>query len=72
MEEESSGGGGGVDLIRQGPEADSVAVELFGEVDEVLHGAAEAVEFPDDKGVAVAEMLERWVCPLNGIEAKDH
>ena len=53
-------GGGGVDPIRQGPEADPVAVELFGEVDEVLHGAAEAVEFPDDKGVAVTEMLERF------------
>ena len=47
-------GGGGVDLIRQGPEADPVAVELLGEVDEVLHGAAEAIEFPDDKGVACA------------------
>ena len=47
-------------MICPGPEADSVKVVLFGEVDVVLHGAAEAVEFLDDKSVVVAKMLERF------------
>ena len=50
-------------MIFHAPEADSVKVVLFGEVDVVIHDAAEAVEaveFLDDKNVAVAKMLERF------------
>lgn len=52
VEEEPAGRRRGVDLVSQGTEADSVGVELFGEVDEVLHGAAEPVKFPDGEGIA--------------------
>jgi len=55
--------GGGVDLVGEGAEADAVFVELLGEVDEILHGAAEPVEFPDDESIADAELFERFRQP---------
>lgn len=60
VEEEPAGRRRGVDLVGERAEAHTVSVELFCEVDEVLHGTAEPVEFPDDEGVASANLLERF------------
>lgn len=59
VEEEPAGWRRGVDLVSQRTEAHTVSVELFGEVDEVLHRPAESVKFPDDEGIASANLLER-------------
>ena len=45
----------GVDLLGQGPDGDPACVQLGEGLDEVLQGAAEAFEAPDDDGVAGAQ-----------------
>ena len=62
MEDELAAGGGGVDRLLQAAESDAAVGQAGDGVDQVAEGAAEAVQFPDDQGVAgpqlVQELLE--------------
>jgi hypothetical protein len=51
-------GGGGVDRLLQAPEPDAAVGEAGDGVDQVPQGAAEAVEFPDDQGVAGPQLVQ--------------
>src|SRR5215207_9794274 len=53
MEDELPAAGCGVDLLGEALEADTLAVELSDGLDEVLEGAAEAIQAPDHQGVPV-------------------
>ena len=56
-EDHSAGGGGGVDvgaLAGEDFEPDAAAVEVLGDLDEMAEAATEAIELPDDQGVAFA------------------
>ena len=58
MEDELAAGGGGVDRLLEAAEPDPAVGEAGDGVDQVPEGAAEAVEFPDDQGVAGAELVQ--------------
>ena len=58
MEDEPAAGGGGVDRLLQRAEPDVTAGQVGDGVDQVAQRAAEAVEFPDDQGVAGSELVE--------------
>ena len=58
VEEESAAGGAGVNVVGQAFELDALFLELGHQVDQVLDAAAEAVEFPNDQGVAGAENFQ--------------
>jgi hypothetical protein len=58
IEHEAAAGGGGVDGFLHGLEADTTVGQSPDGVDEVGEGPAEAVEPPDDQGVAVAGVVE--------------
>ena len=55
VEEKATGGGAGVDVVGQTFKLDVLFLQLGHQVDQVLNAAAEAIEFPDDQGVAGAE-----------------
>ena len=59
MEDELAAGGGGVDRLLEAAEPDPTVGEAGDGVDQVAQGAAEAVEFPDDQGVAGAQLVEQ-------------
>ncbi len=54
MEEEASRWRGGVDGIGKALELHTLLVKLAHQVYQVLDAAAEPIQFPDDKRVAVA------------------
>jgi hypothetical protein len=58
VEDELAAGGGGVDRLLQAAEPDAAVSEAGDGVDQVAQGAAEAVEFPDDQGIARAQVVE--------------
>ena len=58
MEDELAAGGGGVDRLLERPEPDAALGQAGDGVDQMAQGAAEAVEFPDDQGVAGPELVE--------------
>jgi hypothetical protein len=58
MEDELAAGGGGVDRLLEAAEPDPTLGEFGDGVDQVAEGAAEAVQFPDDEGVAGAELVQ--------------
>jgi hypothetical protein len=49
---------GGVDLLLETPEPDPAVGQVGDGVDQVAEGAAEAVEFPDDQGVAGPQLVQ--------------
>jgi hypothetical protein len=49
---------GGVDRLLQTPEPDAVVGEAGDGVDQVTQGPAEAVELPDDQGVAGTQLVQ--------------
>jgi hypothetical protein len=51
-------GGGGVDRFLEAAEPDAAVGESGDGVDQVAERAAEAVQFPDDQGVAGAELVQ--------------
>jgi hypothetical protein len=51
-------GGGGVDCLLQVAEPDAPVGQAGDGVDQVAQGSAEPVEFPDDQGVAGAQLVE--------------
>jgi hypothetical protein len=58
VEDELAAGGGGVDRLLETAESDPTLGEAGDGVDQLPQGAAEAVEFPDDQGVAGAELVQ--------------
>ena len=50
--------GGGVDRLLEAPEPDPPVGKVGDGVDEMPEGAAEAVKFPDDQGVAGAQLIQ--------------
>ena len=46
----------GVDAILKRSEANALALELLQQVDELMGGAAEPIEAPDNEGVPTAKM----------------
>ena len=58
VEDQLAAGGGGVDCLLEAPEPDA-ALSQFGDgVDEMPEGPPEAVEFPDDQGIAGAQLVQ--------------
>jgi hypothetical protein len=58
VEDELAPGGGGVDGLLQAAEPDAAVGEAGDGVDQVPQGAAEAVQFPDNQGVARAQLVQ--------------
>jgi hypothetical protein len=58
VEDKLAAGGGGVDRLLERPEPDAALSQAGDDVDQMAQGAAEAVEFPDDQGVAGPELVE--------------
>jgi hypothetical protein len=58
VEDELATRGGGVDRLLQAAESDPAVGEAGDGVDQVPKGAAEAVELPDDQGVAGAQLVQ--------------
>jgi hypothetical protein len=58
MEDELAAGGGGVDGLLEAAQSDAAVGQAGDGVDQVAEGAAEAVEFPDDQGVAGAQLVQ--------------
>jgi hypothetical protein len=59
VEDELAAGGGGVDRLLQTAEPDATVGESGDGVDQMPEGAAEAVEFPDDQGIAGAQLVQK-------------
>ncbi len=58
MEDELATGGGGVNVFGEAAESD-VALLKFGDyLDELLEGAAQAIQLPDDENVTAAYKLQ--------------
>jgi hypothetical protein len=58
VEHELAAGGGGVDGLLEAAEADAAVGQAGDGVDQVPQGAAQAIQLPDDKGVAGAELVQ--------------
>jgi hypothetical protein len=58
VENELAAGGGGVDRLLKATEPDPAVGEAGDGVDQVPERAPEAVEFPDDQGVAGPELVQ--------------
>jgi hypothetical protein len=58
MEDELAARRGRVDCLLQAPQPDPAVGQAGDGVDQVPQGPAEAVEFPDDEGVAGAELVQ--------------
>jgi hypothetical protein len=56
-ENKLAAGSGGVDGLLEAAEPDAAVSEAGDDVDQVAQGAAEAVQFPDDDGVAGAQLV---------------
>jgi hypothetical protein len=54
LEKHPADGGGGVDALVEHDQIDAAGLKVLGQLDEVLQGAAEAVEFGDDELAAFA------------------
>jgi hypothetical protein len=52
VEDQAPAGAGGVDALVEASEADASFLEGGDEVDEVPQGPRQAVEYPNDQGVA--------------------
>ncbi len=57
----ASGRTGGVDRLCQGAEGGARRVDLLQDMQQILERAGQAVEFPDDESIAVAQMVEEAV-----------
>jgi len=53
--------GGGVDAFGETDELDAALIERFDLGDQVFQRAAEAVQTPDDEGIALAEVLQALI-----------
>jgi hypothetical protein len=64
VEDELAAGGGGVDRLLEAAEPDAAVGEPRDSVDQMPQRPAQAVELPDDQGVAgaelIKELLEGW------------
>jgi hypothetical protein len=60
VEDELPPGGGGVDLLRDALKANLPVVQLCDALNEVFEGAAEAIQFPDNQGVARPNVRNRF------------
>jgi hypothetical protein len=58
MEDELAARRGGVDRLLEAAEPDAALGQAGDGVDQVAQGAAEAVQFPDDQGVAGSELVK--------------
>ena len=58
VEDELAARGGGVDRLLEAAEPDPAVGQAGDGVDQVPQGAAEAVELPDDQGVAGAQLVQ--------------
>src|SRR4051794_7141578 len=58
MKDQLAAAGRGVDLFLQGPEANAPFLQLLDGLDEVLEGAAQPVQPPDNQGVVCTQMGE--------------
>ena len=61
MKEEPAGWCPSFDGIGEALELDALFVQLAYQIDQVLDTAAKAIQFPDDKRVAVTQHFERFV-----------
>jgi hypothetical protein len=61
VEDELAAGSGGIDRLLEAAEPDAARSQAGDGVNEVPEGAAEAVEFPDDQGVAGAQLIQDLV-----------
>jgi hypothetical protein len=58
MEHELAAGSGGIDRLLEASEPDPTLGEPSDGVNQMPEGAAESVEFPDDQGVAGAQLVQ--------------
>ena len=58
VEDELAAGGGGVDRLLEAAEPDAAVGQAGDGVDQVAQRPAEPVEFPDDQGVAGAQLVQ--------------
>jgi hypothetical protein len=61
MEDQLAARGGGVDRLMEAVEPDAALGQSGDGVDQVAQGAAQAVEFPDDRGIAGAQLVQDLV-----------
>jgi hypothetical protein len=61
VEDELAAGGGGVDRLLEAAEPNAMFSESGDGLDQMPQRAAEAVQFPDDEGVARAELVQDLV-----------
>lgn len=61
MEHQSAARGGCVHAFGQGSEADTMLSEVCHRFHKVLHGSAQAIEFPDNKRVAISHKGKRFI-----------
>jgi hypothetical protein len=58
VEDQLAAGGGGVDRLLQAAEPDAAVGQAGHGVDQMPQGPAEAVQFPDDQGVAGPQLVQ--------------
>ena len=58
VKDKSAAGGGGVDRLLEAAEPDATISQAGDGVDQMAQGAAEAVQFPDDEGVARTQLVQ--------------
>jgi hypothetical protein len=61
VKDEPAGGAPCVDRLGQGPELDAAVGQALGEIQQVVEGAAQAVEPPDCQDIARTDELERFI-----------
>ena len=61
VEEEASRDRGGIDRVGEADETYTAVVQTAGEVQEVFHAPAQAVQLPHHQGVALAQVIQRLV-----------
>ena len=57
MEKESAGGRAGVDGVGQTLELNPLLLKLSDQIDKLLDAPPQPIQFPNDEGVSVAEVL---------------
>ena len=55
VKHQSAAGTGGVNRLGQGPKADAPPIEVVNDVDQILQGAGQSIELPDQEGIALSE-----------------
>ena len=64
MENELPAGSGSVDLLREALKANLPVIQLSDAGDEVFQGASQAIQLPDDQGIASPDIRDCFLKTL--------